>query len=94
MRRMTAISVGRVVVKIMGREAGKKAVVTQLINRNFVEITGPEEVTGVRRRRVNINHIEPTDYEVSINMGDDDAVVKSALEADNNVNNYMTAKLN
>ena len=54
---MKAISVGRIVTKVMGREAGRKAVVTQLIDRNFVEITGPVDLTGIKRRRVNINHI-------------------------------------
>ncbi|MHA2172313.1 MAG: 50S ribosomal protein L14e [Candidatus Kariarchaeaceae archaeon] len=61
---MSAISKGRIVTKIMGREAGRKAVVTQIIDQNFAEITGPFELTGVKRRRVNISHIEPTDFEI------------------------------
>ncbi|MHA2092874.1 MAG: 50S ribosomal protein L14e, partial [Candidatus Kariarchaeaceae archaeon] len=60
---MSAISKGRIVTKIMGREAGRKAVVTQIIDQNFAEITGPFELTGVKRRRVNISHIEPTEFE-------------------------------
>ncbi|MHA2501826.1 MAG: 50S ribosomal protein L14e [Candidatus Kariarchaeaceae archaeon] len=88
---MNAISVGRIVVKIMGREAGKKAVVTQIIDRNFVEITGPEELTGVRRRRVNINHIEPTEHKVDISRGSDDAAVKSAVESESAVSSFMTS---
>ena len=87
---MKAISVGRVVVKIMGREAGLKAVVTQLIDRNYVEVTGPAELSGVRRRRVNINHIEPTDFEVNIEKGADDATVKSAIEANDDLKKFMS----
>ena len=52
----------------MGREAGKRAVVTQLIDKNFVEITGPYELTGIKRRRVNILHIEPTENKLDLSL--------------------------
>lgn len=78
---MAAICVGRIVVKTKGREAGRKAVVLEIIDNKYVEITGPKEVSGVRRRRVNIGHIEPTEKLVSIERGADDESVKQALEA-------------
>jgi large subunit ribosomal protein L14e len=36
-------------------------------------------VTGIKRRRVNINHIEPTEAKVDIKKGDDDEKVTEAL---------------
>ena len=91
---MKAISVGRIVVKLMGREAGRKAVVTQIIDRNFAEITGPVDLTGVKRRRVNINHIEPTDYTVDIERGSDDKSITSAIESDDEIKSFMSELLN
>jgi large subunit ribosomal protein L14e len=37
-------------------------------------VTGPEEITGVRRRRVNLSHLRPLDETVDIsrNASDDD----------------------
>ncbi|OLS29187.1 MAG: 50S ribosomal protein L14e [Candidatus Heimdallarchaeota archaeon LC_2] len=92
---MSAISVGRIVTKIMGREAGRRAVVTQIIDQNFVEVTGPQEFTGVRRRRVNITHIEPTEYSVDISIGDNlDATVMTAIDGDAKLKKFMETKLN
>ena len=90
---MKAISVGRIVTKVMGREAGRKAVVTQLIDRNFVEITGPVDLTGIKRRRVNINHIEPSDMSVEIKAGADDGKVMAALEKDKDIKNFVMEKV-
>ena len=53
------IEVGRVCVKLSGREAGKICVVTKKIDKTFVEVTGPRNLTGVKRRRCNIMHLEP-----------------------------------
>jgi len=77
----------------MGREAGRRAVVTELIDRNFVEITGPYDLTGVKRRRVNINHIEPSDHVLDIKKGSDDATITSAIEADDDIKTFMEEKL-
>jgi len=77
---MPAVEVGRVCVKLFGREAGKKCVVVDVIDKNFVLVTGPVKVSGVKRRRVNVGHIEPMDLKVSIKKGDDDEVVVEALK--------------
>jgi large subunit ribosomal protein L14e len=92
---MSAISVGRIVTKIMGREAGRKAVVTQIIDQNFAEITGPQELTGVRRRRVNITHIEPTEYVLDISKDNNtDTNVLEAIDSDAKLKKFMETKLN
>ena len=85
---MAVIEVGRIVVKTRGREAGRKAVVVEIVDNNFVIVTGPKSVTGVKRRKVNINHIEPTDKKVDIPKGADDKTVEDKLKAENLID-YM-----
>lgn len=51
--------VGRLCMKIAGREAGKYCVIVKKMDDNFVLITGPRELTSVKRRRCNMNHLEP-----------------------------------
>jgi len=77
---LPAIEVGRVCVKIAGREAGRKCVIVDVIDRNFVLITGPQKVTGVKRRRANINHIEPTEKRVDIKRGNSDEEIMGVLD--------------
>ncbi|RLG87986.1 MAG: 50S ribosomal protein L14e [Thermoprotei archaeon] len=77
---MPAIEVGRICVKLRGREAGRKCVIVDIIDDNFVLITGPKGVSGVKRRRVNINHIEPLDKKIEISKGASDEEVLKALE--------------
>jgi large subunit ribosomal protein L14e len=77
---MCAIEVGRICVKTVGRETGKKCVVVDVIDKNFALITGPESVAGVKRRRVNIKHIEPTEDKIDINKGADDNEVTASLQ--------------
>ncbi len=77
---MPAIEVGRICVKLAGREAGRKCVIVDIIDDNFVLITGPKELTGVKRRRVNIKHIEPLDKVVNIKKGASDEEVLEAIK--------------
>jgi large subunit ribosomal protein L14e len=53
-------------MKIGGRESGKYAVVLKKMNEAFVLITGPKILTGVKRRRCNIEHLEPLPYVLEI----------------------------
>jgi len=76
---LPAIEVGRICVKIAGREAGRKCVVIDVIDKNFALITGPKQLTGVKRRRVNINHIEPTTEKIDIKRGASDEEIMEAL---------------
>ncbi len=77
---MPAIEVGRICVKIAGREAGRKCVIVDIIDENYVLITGPKSLSGVKRRRCNINHIEPLDKKIDIPKGASDEEVLKALE--------------
>jgi large subunit ribosomal protein L14e len=78
---LPAIEVGRICVKQFGREAGKKCVIIDVMDKSFVLVTGPKKVTGVRRRRVNINHIEPLQAKVDVTRGASDEEVASVLES-------------
>jgi large subunit ribosomal protein L14e len=77
---MPAIEIGRICVKVAGREAGRKCVIVDIIDENFVVVTGPKQLTGVKRRRCNINHIEVLDKRVEIQKGASDEEVAKALE--------------
>jgi large subunit ribosomal protein L14e len=74
------MEVGRICVKTLGREAGKKCVVIDLVDKNFVLITGPKAVTEIKRRRANISHLEPTREKIEINRGATDEEITEALK--------------
>ncbi len=79
---MPAIEIGRICVKVSGREAGRKCVIVDIIDENFVLVTGPKSLTGVRRRRANIKHLEPLDKVINIRRGaSDEEVLKAIAEA-------------
>jgi large subunit ribosomal protein L14e len=78
---MPAVEVGRVCVKVAGRESGRKCVIVDVMDKSFVLVTGPKKVTGVKRRRVNINHVAPTEDTVQIKRGASDEEVTQMLEA-------------
>jgi len=74
---MPTIEVGRVCVKLNGRETGQKCVIVDVIDKNFVLVTGPKKLSGVRRRRTNVKHLEPTEESIDIKKGaSDDDVAK------------------
>lgn len=52
---MALVEVGRVCMKKFGRDAGKRAVITKVIDANFVNV-----MTSVRlkERRCNVRHLE------------------------------------
>jgi len=78
---MPALEVGRICIKQSGRETGRKCVIIDVMDKSFVLVTGPRKVTGVKRRRVNINHIAPLQDKLSITKGASDEEVTSTLEA-------------
>ena len=78
---MPAIEIGRISVKIAGREAGKRCVILDIVDKNFVLVTGAQKVSGVKRRRVNVNHVEPTQTKIDIKRGATDEEVAEALKA-------------
>ena len=78
---MPAVEVGRICMKVAGRENGKKCVIVDVMDKSFVIITGPKKVTGVKRKRVNISHIMPLQDKLDITRGASDEEVSSTLEA-------------
>ena len=78
---MPAIEIGRICVKQVGRESGKKCVIIDVMDKSFVLVTGPKKITGVKRRRVNINHIMPLQEKIEVKRGASDEEVAQALEA-------------
>ena len=77
---MPAIEVGKICVKIVGREAGKKCVIVDVVDKNFALITGPKTVNGVKRRRSNVEHLQPTKETVEIKRGATDDEITKALK--------------
>lgn len=77
---MPAIEVGRICVKQFGREQGKKCVIIDLMDKSFILVTGPKKLSGVKRRRTNLNHVAPLEDKIEINKGASDEEVTQALE--------------
>ncbi len=72
-----AMELGRVCLKLSGREAGKRCVIVEVLDGTYVAIGGP----GVKRRRCNIAHLEPTDKKLEMQKGASDEELKRLLEA-------------
>ena len=70
------VDIGRVCVKIAGRDAGKKCVVIDVLGKEMVMIEGE-----TRRRKFNIAHIEPLDKKVAIEKGASHEDVMAALKS-------------
>lgn len=76
---MTAMDIGRICVKTSGREAGKRCVIVDIVDKNFVLVTGPKELTGVKRRRANVKHLSPTEEKIEIKRGASDEEIMKIL---------------
>jgi large subunit ribosomal protein L14e len=70
---MASIEVGRVCVKIAGRESGEKCVIIDIIDENFVEVVG----NSVKNKRCNIKHLEPIDQ--TLEVSNDIEAIKASL---------------
>ncbi len=77
---MPSIEVGRICVKLYGREAGRKCVIVDVIDKNFVLITGPRKISGIKRRRTNVKHLEPTEESIDVKKGASDEDVARVAE--------------
>ena len=69
---------GRLCVKNAGRESGKYCVVVAAVDKDHVIITGPKPLTGVRRRKCSVLHLEPTPQLLKLKK---DASDKDVLDA-------------
>ena len=67
--------VGRICIKLAGRDAGREAVIVDILEDRFVLIDG-----NVRRRKCNIMHLEPTSKKIEIKKKADHALVKVEFE--------------
>ena len=77
---MPAVEVGRICVKLAGRETGRKCVIIDVMDKSFVLITGPQKATGVKRRRVNLNHVKPLQDKIDIPRGASDEEIATVLK--------------
>ncbi|MHA1749812.1 MAG: 50S ribosomal protein L14e [Promethearchaeota archaeon] len=80
---MASFEIGRICVKTAGREALRRCVLVDIIDKNFGLVTGPKDVSGIRRRRTNLSHLEPTEDKIKINKNASDEEVTDALEKAN-----------
>lgn len=71
------LDVGRVCVKIAGREAGSRCVVVGVVDKTHVLISGP----NIKRRRCNVRHLEPLPKKLEIAEGASDEDVRKAFGA-------------
>jgi large subunit ribosomal protein L14e len=72
---MTAIELGRLCVKIAGRDSGKECLIVEVIDPNFVMIDG-----NTRRRKCNVRHLEILPKTAKIKKGASHDEVAKALE--------------
>ncbi|MEM0358726.1 MAG: 50S ribosomal protein L14e [Candidatus Hadarchaeales archaeon] len=67
---------GRVCVKLAGKEAGRKCVVVEVLDDTYVVVVGK----GVKRRRCNVKHLEPLNLKLDLPPKVDDGEVIRLLE--------------
>jgi len=80
--------IGRVCVKLAGRDAGGKCVLVDVIDKNTVLVTGPKTLTNVRRRKVNVSHLAFTPKKITIHENADDETVLKAIREEG-LEDYM-----
>ncbi|MFT4261671.1 MAG: 50S ribosomal protein L14e [Candidatus Woesearchaeota archaeon] len=67
--------IGRLYIKLAGRDAGKTCVIVDQLEKNYVLIDGE-----TRRRKCNIAHLEPMNKTISIKKGASHTDVKKEFE--------------
>jgi large subunit ribosomal protein L14e len=72
---MSIYSVGRICLKLAGRDAGRKCVIVNVVDDKFVTIDG-----NVRRKNVNTKHLEPLKEVIQIKDNASHAEVKIVFE--------------
>jgi large subunit ribosomal protein L14e len=70
------MDIGRLCVKIAGRDADNKCVIIKILDDNFVLIDG-----ATRRKRCNLVHLEPLDQKIDIKEDASHEEVVSAFKA-------------
>jgi len=70
-----AIEIGRLCVKLAGRDAGKDCLIVDIIDHNFVMVDG-----NTRRKKVNVDHLEILPQKADIKKGASHEDVIAALK--------------
>lgn len=78
---MAVMEVGRVCVKTAGRNAGRYCVITKVLGSGSVEITGPKKLTGVKRGKCSMAHLEPARHVIKLGKRASEADVEKAVKA-------------
>jgi large subunit ribosomal protein L14e len=71
------MEIGRLCVKIAGRDAGNHCVIVDVIDDNFVMIDG-----NVPRKRCNVKHLEPLNIVLKIKKGASTDSVHEAMKSE------------
>ena len=61
---MAVAEIGRLCLKIAGRDSNKKCLIVDILENDYVLIDGE-----TRRKKCNIKHLEPTDKVIKISKG-------------------------
>jgi large subunit ribosomal protein L14e len=69
--------IGRICVKIAGRDAGQTCVVVDVLDDTYVVVDGQ-----TRRKKCNVKHLEPLNKTISIGKNASNAEVISALKSE------------
>ena len=72
---MSVYTVGRLCMKLAGRDAGKACVIVEKVDERFVVVDG-----ATRRRKVNVAHLEPLDEKLDIKAKASHDDVKAAFK--------------
>ncbi|MEK6932208.1 MAG: 50S ribosomal protein L14e [Nanoarchaeota archaeon] len=67
--------IGRVIVKLSGKEAGRYGIIVDQLNENYVLIDG-----NLKRRRSNLIHLELTEQVLDIKKGAPTSEVREAMK--------------
>ena len=70
------IELGRLCVKTAGRDAGKEALIVEVLDKNFVLIDG-----NTRRRKTNVDHLELLPKKAELKKGASHEEVQKALKS-------------
>ncbi|MBI2545561.1 50S ribosomal protein L14e [Candidatus Woesearchaeota archaeon] len=70
------IEIGRICIKTAGRDAGRKCVIVDLLDKNFVIVDGE-----TRRKRSNLVHLEPLSTKLDIKKNASSEEVRAAFKA-------------
>jgi len=76
---MSSIEIGSLYIKTTGKDKGKRCIIVDLVDKNFVLVTGPPKITGVKRRRVNLKHLSLTEEKIEIKKGATDKEIEQVL---------------